>query len=35
MGCGKKFKGGKRDFTKLDRDKTKIRRKRRVIHYGI
>ena len=30
----KKFKGEKRDFTKLDRDNFIIR-KRRVIHYGI
>ena len=34
MGCENKIQGGKRDFIKLDRDNF-LRRKRRVIHYGI
>jgi len=27
MGCGKKFKGEKKDFTKLDRDKKQLEEK--------
>lgn len=34
MGCGKKFRGEKRDFKKSERDNS-LRRKMRVIHYGI
>ena len=34
MGCGKKFRGEKTDFTKSDKDNS-VRRKRRVVHYGI